>query len=105
MVGERIFGEGRAAGAHDLVADLDAFGVGTELGDFAGPFHAEHRAGAAGRAMGVAFGHAKIGAVQPAGMDLHQHLRALRRGFWDVSDGSAAGAVDIGFHGDHSSCC
>jgi hypothetical protein len=99
VVGERIFGKGLAARAHDLVADLDALGVRTKLGNFAGPFHAEHRADAAGRAMGVAFGHAKIGAVQPAGVDLHQHLRAPGRGFGDVSDGSAAGAVDIGLHG------
>ncbi len=71
MIGQRIFGKGRAARAHDLVADLDAPGVRPELGDFAGPFHAEHGADAAGRAMGVALGHAEIGAVQPAGMDFH----------------------------------
>ena len=44
----------------------------------AGPFHAEHGADAAGRAMDMALGHAKIGTVEAAGMDLDQHLRALR---------------------------
>ena len=48
VIGQRIFRERRAARAHDLVADLDALGVGAELGDFAGPFHAEHGADAAG---------------------------------------------------------
>ena len=99
MIGQRIFGEGSGTRAHDLVADLDAPGVGAELGHFARPFHAEHGADAAGRTMGMALGHAEVGAVEAAGMDLHQHLRALRRGFWNVGYGSAAGAVDIGFHG------
>ena len=99
VVGQRIFGERRAARAHDLVADLDALGVGAELGDFAGPFHAEHGADAAGRAMHMALGHAEIGAVEAAGVDLDQHLRALRRRFCNVGDFSAVGAVDIGFHG------
>ena len=99
VIGQRIFGKRRAARAHDLVADLDAFGVGAELGDFARPFHAEHGADAAGRAMHMALGHAEIGAVEAAGMDLDQHLRALRRRFCDVGDFGAVGAVDIGFHG------
>ena len=99
MVGQRILGKRRAARAHDLVADLDAFGVGAELGDFARPFHAEHGADAAGCAMHMAFGHAEVGPVEAAGMDLDQHLRAFRRGLCDVSDLSAVGAIDIGFHG------
>ena len=65
-------------GVADLVADLDAFRIGPELGDFARPFHAEHGADAAGRAMHMALGHAEIGAVEAAGMNLDQHLRALR---------------------------
>ena len=98
VIGQRIFGERRAARAHHALADLDALGLGTDFGDLAGPFHAEHGADAAGRAMGVALGHAEIGAVQPAGVDADQHLRALRRGLCDVGDFSAVGAVHIGFH-------
>src|SRR5690348_5208605 len=49
--------------------------------------------------MGLALGHAEIGAVESAGMDLDQHLCALRLRLGNVGDGSAAGAVDIGFHG------
>ena len=45
------------------------------------PFHAEHGADAAGRAMHMAIGHAEVGPVEAAGMDLDQHLRALRRRF------------------------
>ena len=78
VVGQRIFGKRRAARAHDLVADLDALGIGAKLGDFTGPFHAEHGADAAGRAMHMALGHAEVGPVEAAGMDLDQHLRALR---------------------------
>ena len=99
MVGERVFGKCCAARAHDLVADLDAPGLLAKLGNLAGPFHAEHGACAAGGAMGVAFGHAEIGTIEPAGMDADQHLRALWRGFCDVSDGGAVGAEDIGLHG------
>ena len=99
MVGQRVLGERSATRAHDLVADLDALGVRPKLGDFARPFHAEHGADAAGRAMHMALGHAEIGAVEAAGMDLDQHLRALRRRFCDVGDFSAVGAVHIGFHG------
>ena len=98
VIGQRIFGKRLAARAHDLVADLDAFRVGPELGDFAGPFHAEHGADAAGRAMDMALGHAEVGAVQPAGVHLDQDLRALRRRFCDVGDLGALGPVDIGFH-------
>ncbi len=99
MVGQRVFGEGSTTGAHDLVADFDAFGVGPEFGDFAGPFHPEHGADAAGGAMGVALGHAEVGPVEAAGMHLDQHLGAFRRRFCDIGDFSAVGAVDIGFHG------
>ena len=99
VIGQRVFGERRTARAHHVVADLDAPGVRPELGDFAGPFHAEHGADAAGRAMGVALGHAEIGAVEAAGVDLDQHLRALRRGLCDIGDFGAVGAVNIGFHG------
>jgi hypothetical protein len=67
MVGQRIFRERSTPGTHDLVADLDAFGVGSELGDFARPFHAEHRANAAGCAMRMALGHAEVGAIEAAG--------------------------------------
>ena len=98
VIGQRVFGKCRAARAHDLVADLDALCVGPELGDFTGPFHAEHGADAAARAMGMALGHAEVGAVQPAGVNLDQHLRALGRGFCNVGYFGAVGAVDIGFH-------
>src|SRR5882757_127346 len=104
VIGQRVFREGRAAGAHDLVADLDALGLRPELGDFAGPFHAEHGADAAGRAMDMALGHAQISTVEAAGVDLDQHLGAFRRGFWNVGNGSAAGAVDIGLHAILSFC-
>ena len=92
------FGEGGGAGAHDPVADVDAFGVGAKLGDFAGPFHAEHGADATGAAVNVALGHAEIGAVEAAGADTDQNLGAPRRRLGNIGDGGAAGAVDIGFH-------
>src|SRR6202012_5980810 len=98
VIGKRVFGKGLAARAHDLVADLDALRIGAELGDFAGPFHAEHGADAAGRAMRVALAHAGVGAIESAGAHAHQHLRALR--FWlsDVGNPSALSAVDISLH-------
>ena len=99
VIGQRVFGKRRAARAHHPVADLDALGVGADFGDLAGPFHAEHGADAAGRAMRVALGHAEVGAVEAVGADADQHLRALRRGLCDIGDFSAVGAVDIGFHG------
>ena len=40
MVGQRVFSERRADGGHELVADLDACGVGAEGRDFA-RFYAE----------------------------------------------------------------
>jgi hypothetical protein len=70
--------------AHDLVADFDALGVRSKLGDLAGPFHAEHGADASGRSVGVAFGHAEIGAIETAGLHANQHLRALRCGFCNL---------------------
>jgi hypothetical protein len=48
--------------------------------------------------MGVALGHAEVGAIEAAGAHANQHLRALGRGFCHVGDCSAIGAVDIGFH-------
>src|SRR6202040_3248188 len=90
-----------AAGAHHLVAGFEAFGLRSRFGDLAGPLHAEHGADAAGAAMRVAFGHTEVGAIEAAGADANQHLRALWRGFWDVGDCGAIGAVDIGFH-EHS---
>jgi hypothetical protein len=49
--------------------------------------------------MRLALGHAEVGAVEAAGADPNQHLRAFRSGPGDVGDFSAIGAVDIGFHG------
>ncbi len=98
MIGQRIFRERGAAGAHHLVADLDAFGISADPGDLAGPFHTEHGADAAGAAMGVSLGHAEVGAIEPAGAHADQHLRTFRRGFCDLGDGGAVGAVDIGLH-------
>ena len=77
MIGERIFCKRRSTRTHDPVANLDAFCIGAEPGDLAGPFHAEHRADAPGRAVRMALGHAEVGAVEAAGMDFHQDLRAL----------------------------
>src|ERR1700730_8492676 len=55
--------------------------------------------------MGVALCHAEIGAIEAAGLYPHQHLRALGRGFCDLGDGGAVGAVDISLHGIISICC
>ena len=52
--------------------------IGPKLGDFARPFHAEHGADAPRTAMHMALGHAEVGPIQAAGMDLDQHLGALR---------------------------
>src|SRR5207244_10018286 len=98
-VGQRVLAERSSSRAPDPVADLDALGVRAKLGDFTRPFHAEHGADAAGRAMRMALGHAEIGAVEAAGMDLDQHLRALRRRFCNFGDFGAVGTIDIGFHG------
>ena len=82
-----------------LSPTLTPLASGPEFGDFARPFHPEHGADAAGRAMDMALGHAEVGAVEAAGVDLDQHLRAFRRGLCNVGDFGAIGAVDIGFHG------
>jgi len=39
-----------------LSPNLDALGLRSELGDFARPFHSEHGADAAGRAVHMALG-------------------------------------------------
>jgi hypothetical protein len=39
VIGERIFCERAAARSHHPVADPDAFGLRSEFGDLAGPFH------------------------------------------------------------------
>jgi hypothetical protein len=98
MVGQRIFRERGTSRAHDLVADLDAFRIRAELGNFVRPFHSQHGAGAAGAAMGMALGHAEVGAVEATGADPNQHLRSLRNRLGDVGDFGAVGAVNIGFH-------
>jgi hypothetical protein len=104
VIRQCVFCECSAARSHHAVADLDAFGIGTEFGDFACPFHAEHSARAAGVAMGVALGHAEVGSIEAAGANPNQHLRTLRRGLCDVGDFSAIGAVDKGLH-DIILCC
>ncbi|MGY4343990.1 hypothetical protein ACVWXM_000454 [Bradyrhizobium sp. GM7.3] len=98
VIGQRVFGKRRAARAHDAVADLEALGIRSERGDLAGPFHAEHGAGAAGRAMGVALAHAGVGAIEATGADPDQHLRAFRLWLSDVGNRSATRAVDISLH-------
>jgi hypothetical protein len=98
VIGQRIFGKGGRARAHHLVADLDPLGVGAKLGDLAGPFHAQHRADAAGTAVRVTLGHAEIGAIEAASSDADQHLRAFCDRFGDIGDFSAIGAIDIGLH-------
>ncbi len=78
MIGQRIFREGGAARTHHLVADLDPLGVGADFGDLARPFHPQHGADAAGAAMGVTLGHAEVGAIEAAGVNADQNLRAFR---------------------------
>jgi hypothetical protein len=48
--------------------------------------------------MGMALGHAEVGAIEAAGAHANQYLRALWRGLCHIGDCSAIGAVDIGFH-------
>ena len=98
MIGQRVLGKCRTARAHDAVADLHALGIRSELGDLAGPFHAEHGAGPASRTMGVTLAHAGVGAVQPAGTDADEHLCAFRLWLSDVGNSSAFRAVDVSFH-------
>jgi hypothetical protein len=44
-------------------------------------------------------GHAEVGAIEAAGAHPNQHLGALRDRLGDFGDGSAAGAINEGFHG------
>ncbi|MGY4496389.1 hypothetical protein ACVWYH_000316 [Bradyrhizobium sp. GM24.11] len=98
VVGKRVLRERCATRAHDAVADLDALRIRSELGNFAGPFHAEHGPGAAGGAMGVTPAHAGVGAVETTGAHANQHLRALRLWLSDVGNPSAVRIIDIGLH-------
>ena len=64
--------ERSAAGAHDLVADLDALCQGPSSA--ISPAHSIPSTVPAPPAMDVALGHAEVGAVEAAGMDADQHL-------------------------------
>ena len=99
VIGEGVFGKRRAARSHHAIADLDAAGLRSQFDDLSRPLHAEHGAGATRAAVGMTLGHAQVGPVEAAGANPHQHLGALRRGFGNLGDGSAAGAIDERFHG------
>ncbi len=98
VIGEGILRQCRGARSHHPIADLDALRIGTECCHFAGPLHAEHCADATGGAMGMPFGHAEVGAIEPACVHAHQNLDALRCRLGRLRDDSAICAVEIGFH-------
>src|SRR5262249_20211655 len=99
VVGQGVFGERGTSGSHDLVADLDALRFRSKFGDLARPFHAEDSAHASSAAVHVAFGHAEVRAVEAAGVDADQDLRALWHRLCDLGNGGAVGAIDISLHG------